>query len=414
MIANRILTAALIVGLSACATPPSTHQAVAPAAPVAAVATAPPPLAPAAAPVVVLEFDDAVTRAATSLFGSVKVGDREQRRLVVIDPLIDGLTGEQSVATRNLEERILALARASYPQFDIQPFTIANLAKNPLLLVGTFTGVNAEGKAEGARASYRICLALADLDSRSIVGKGSARARLDGVNTTPLPYFRDSPAWALDQVTESYIKTCQGSKVGDPMDSFYLARVVSAASVHQAVEHYNAHRYRAALDSYAIAMRAAAGDELRILNGVYLANYKLGQHEAAKLVFGRIVDFGLERKRMAVKFLFRPGSTAFADPQMAAAYPYWISEFASRASARKACLEVVGHASRSGPEEVNERISLLRAETIRRRMETAAPELRTRTIAHGVGSRETLVGNGRDDTSDQLDRRVVFKVIECS
>lgn len=409
MIRNRLLVTALVLGLSACATPSSKEQTSAPGA-----ATPAPPAAVAAPPVVPLPFEDAVTRAAESLFSSVAANEPKQRRLVVIDPLIDGVTGEQSIATRTLEARILALAKARFPQFDIQPFTIGNLAKNPLVLVGTFTGVNADGKTAGARESYRICLALADMDSRSIVGKGTARAKLDGVDTTPLPYFRDSPAWALDQVTESYIKTCQGSKVGDAMDSFYLARVVSAASVQQAIEHYNARRYRAALDSYAIAMRAAAGDELRILNGVYSANYKLGQHDAAKLVFGRIVDFGLERKRMAVKFLFRPGSTAFSDPQMAAAYPYWIKELATRASERNACLEVVGHASRSGPEAVNERISLLRAETIRHRLETAAPDLRTRTIAHGVGSRETLVGNGRDDSSDLLDRRVVFKVIECS
>lgn len=397
----------LMLALAACRTPVQDDNAAAtpPAAATATPAAAPPAVTP-------LPFDEAVTRAADTLFASVRTGDAA-RRLVVIDPLIDGVTGEQSNATRALESRILQLARSKYPQFDIQPLTVDNLNREPLVLVGTFTGVNDAGKTEGARSGYRICLALADLGSRSIVGKGTARARMEGVDTTPLPYFRDSPAWALDQVTESYIKTCQGSKVGDPMDAFYLARVVSAASVAQAIEHYNARRYRAALDSYAIAMRAAAGDELRILNGVYLANYKLGQHQAARLVFGRIVDFGLERGRMAVKFLFRPGSTAFGDPQMAAAYPYWIGELAHRAEERKSCLEIVGHASRSGPEEVNERISLLRAETIKQKLDAAAPALRARTIAHGVGSRETLVGNGRDDASDLLDRRVVFKVLEC-
>ena len=36
-----------------------------------------------------------------------------------------------------------------------------------------------------------------------------------------------------------------------------------------------------------------------------------------------------------------------------------------------------------------------------------------RSIANGVGSRQTMVGNGRDDASDALDRRVEFKVIGC-
>ena len=34
-------------------------------------------------------------------------------------------------------------------------------------------------------------------------------------------------------------------------------------------------------------------------------------------------------------------------------------------------------------------------------------------IANGAGSRETMVGNKRDDASDALDRRVEFKVIPC-
>jgi hypothetical protein len=35
------------------------------------------------------------------------------------------------------------------------------------------------------------------------------------------------------------------------------------------------------------------------------------------------------------------------------------------------------------------------------------------TIANGCSSRENLVGSGKDDLSDSLDRRVVFNVISC-
>jgi hypothetical protein len=33
--------------------------------------------------------------------------------------------------------------------------------------------------------------------------------------------------------------------------------------------------------------------------------------------------------------------------------------------------------------------------------------------ATGVGSRETLIGTGRDDASDAIDRRVDFNVSDC-
>jgi outer membrane protein OmpA-like peptidoglycan-associated protein len=77
------------------------------------------------------------------------------------------------------------------------------------------------------------------------------------------------------------------------------------------------------------------------------------------------------------------------------------------------CLEITGHTSATGPAPLNERLSALRAEYVKKRLETEAPLLVKRTIANGVGSRENMVGNGRDDATDALDRRVEFKVIGC-
>ena len=74
---------------------------------------------------------------------------------------------------------------------------------------------------------------------------------------------------------------------------------------------------------------------------------------------------------------------------------------------------MTGHTSPTGPEPLNERLSLLRAEFVKARLEGAAPKLAKRMIANGVGSRQTMVGTGRDDASDALDRRVEFKVIGC-
>jgi hypothetical protein len=42
-------------------------------------------------------------------------------------------------------------------------------------------------------------------------------------------------------------------------------------------------------------------------------------------------------------------------------------------------------------------LSLLRAEFVKTRLEGMSPTLAKRMIANGVGSRQTMVGNGRDD-----------------
>jgi outer membrane protein OmpA-like peptidoglycan-associated protein len=385
--------------LSACATAPT-----------------PPPSTAAASPPPVLPFDEAVLKAANDLLSKAQAASPASttKHTLVIDPLVDGMTGYQSTATLSMQARIEQLARDQYPQFDVQPFSAAAVEQAPIVLVGTFTTVNQDGKTEGSREAWRICLALADLQSGKIVAKGVARAQLTGVDATPTRHFRDSPAWMRDPAIEGYIKTCQGTKPGDPINPVYASRIKTAAVISEAITDYDAGRYQQALDRYTAALSMPGGEQLRTYNGVYLANWQLGRRNAAEQSFGQLVDYGLANKSLGMKFLFKPGSTAFLpNPQVTRAYPLWLKQIASRAVQSNTCLEIVGHSSPSGPEPLNERLSLRRAESIQQRLIAQSPALKPRTIAAGKGSREALVGTGADDLSDALDRRVSFDVMDC-
>ena len=379
----------------------------------AVAAPAPAPAAPAA-PLPVLPFDDAVQAAASNLLGKAQLPPDTQWD-VVIDPLMDGVTGTQTQATRALGTRITKIIKDSFPRYAVQPFNSSSLMRGPLLLVGTFTGINDERKTEGKRVAYRICLALADLKTGKLVGKGLAFADAEGVDATPLPYYRDAPAWVDDATTQGYIRTCQGTRAGDTIHPAYIDRVLTSATLAEANDAYAAGKYSAARELYQAARSSPGGEQLRTYTGLYLTHWRLGNRAAAAEAFGHIVEQGLENKRLGMKFLFRPGTAAmWSDPRSGpVAYPLWFNEIAKRAAARQSCLEVVGHASASGPEPVNERLSLLRAEAVRSEIARQAPPLAPRMIAHGVGSRQTLIGTGRDDYSDALDRRVEFKVVGC-
>ena len=91
----------------------------------------------------------------------------------------------------------------------------------------------------------------------------------------------------------------------------------------------------------------------------------------------------------------------------------WLRTVAREVAASKACLSIVGHTSRTGVEQFNDRLSLQRAVAIQRRIEGLAPETVSRLQSAGVGSRENLVGSGTDDMRDSLDRRVEFRVRNC-
>lgn len=370
------------------------------------------------APPPILSYEEAVLSAANNLLGKAQLPPTAPgstpRYTVVIDPLIDGMTGMQSAATQAMGARIVSLIREKYPQYEVLPFSAANVAKSPLVLVGTFTGVNKERKTAGQREAFRICLGLADLKSGKLVSKGLAFAQAGDIDITPAAYFQDSPAWTEDPSTLGYIRTCQGTKAGDPINALYVDRILAASIVSEAIDAYGAGKYADALALYESALRVPFGNQLRVFSGIYLANWKLGRKEAATSAFGQLVDFGLDNKRVGVKFLFRPATPAFlADRKLSEPYPIWLAQIASRAASKSTCLEITGHTSATGPEPMNERLSLLRAEYVKTRLVQYSPTLGKRTIANGVGSRETMVGNGKDDASDALDRRVEFKVIGC-
>jgi outer membrane protein OmpA-like peptidoglycan-associated protein len=132
--------------------------------------------------------------------------------------------------------------------------------------------------------------------------------------------------------------------------------------------------------------------------------------------FGRMIDLSLKTSdRLAIKFLFKPGSTQFYyDPEARAPYQAWIGKIAQRTATNRSCLEVVGHTSATGLPAMNDRLSSLRADYIRDRVEAQDDILQGRLLSDGRGSREMLVGTGRDDQSDALDRRVEFKVVRCA
>ncbi len=172
---RALIHALLLASLGACTTTSEAPPPALPEAAVEAVVAAPAPaLAPATDSGVARPFEVALTDAANKLFSQIRTSANSEKQLLVIDPLIDGVSGIQSRATTTIASRIGELVRGRYPQFDLQPFSAANVRRSPKVLVGTFTAVNSDGHTTGTREAYRICLALADLTSGTVVAKATA------------------------------------------------------------------------------------------------------------------------------------------------------------------------------------------------------------------------------------------------
>jgi outer membrane protein OmpA-like peptidoglycan-associated protein len=332
---------------------------------------------------------------------------------VVIDPLIDAVTGYQSKATQSIQDRIAALVKREFPRYKVRRITSESLSRQPRFLVGTFTPIDAQMKPAGTRESYWFCLVMGDLATGKIIAKAVARARLQDADAAPTAIFADSPVWTRDPHIQAYIANCQETSVGDAIKPEYVDGLLTAALVSEAGDAYDEGHYAEALDLYSTARKSPAGDQLRVYNGLYLSLNKLRRTTEAAAAFRDLVDYGLREQQLAVKFLFRPGSVRFArDAKFNAEYGMWLAQIASQAAASKVCLQITGHTSPTGSAALNDRLSLLRAEYIQSRLEDTEPALAKLTTAAGVGSRENLIGTGKDDSTDVLDRRVELKPVK--
>ena len=84
-----------------------------------------------------------------------------------------------------------------------------------------------------------------------------------------------------DRVAEGHIRTSQ-TAAGTEADALYLERLPVAALVNEAVRHYEAGQYEQALRHYQAAAERPDGQQLRVLNGLYLSHQQLGQADAAE------------------------------------------------------------------------------------------------------------------------------------
>ena len=401
--------------VAACATPAGDAPTVAPQAAPQPVAAAPRPVPVAAPPPITsAPFAEAVARAGERLLQDAQSAVGSGQRELIIDPLIDASTGQQTAGSVQMGVQLATLIKSRVPAWNVKPLTRASLAGKPLLLIGTLTAISTTGAKEQNADAFRICLVLIDLRNGRLVAKRIDRATLASVNAEPMALFRDSPTWALDKTAVAYIKSCQGSSPGDAVDAAYLLRLPAAALINEASIAFADNKTAEAYKLFREAQPIADPDDLRVLNGLYMTSWRTGKKKEAAETFGKIVNVGLDAKRLPIKIFFNPGQTTLIQSaDLQSQYAVWLRELAVQVGLRETCMRVVGHTSRTGDAAANVALSQKRAGIVKATLERQNKKLAQRLSADGVGSREIIVGLGTDDLRDALDRRVEFRTVDC-
>lgn len=362
---------------------------------------------PAVAPKPVGELDikGAAQQIATDL--AQQIGAGGTARTLVIDPILDRATGQQTGVSARLEAEVLPALTSAIKGLTVLPFNAEGAAKARFVLAGTVSTITAPDR-------FGVSASLTDRPTGLVVAQSAARFVQAGLDASPTRFYNDSPSLVRDRSVDGYVRTAE-TKAGAPADALYVSQVPTAALLAEALSFYNAEKWEQALSSYSAAATRTDGQQLRTFNGIYLSNIRLGRVDAAADAFGKIAALGLATNNLSVKLLFKPNSSTEFWPgrDLSGVYPMWLRQIAKAVQTTSSCLTIVGHTSKSGSEQVNDRLSLARAETVRKLMSGEGPGLANQLQASGVGFRENIIGTGTDDAGDAVDRRVEFKVVEC-
>ncbi len=218
-------------------------------------------------------LDDAVASLTTEPLARARI-DPAEKRVLVVDPVIDRISGNQTAVTRAMEPRVVRTVRQQYPHIEAIPFTLASLDRQPVVLVGCTMAVAAPGTAlppTGGRAyAYRVWASLADLRTGKFISREAvAWVRPEDVDMSPTPFFRDSPVWTTSGGMGPHLQACAGD-LGDTVSPTYLNSIRAGAAVNDAITAYEHGRYPEALALYLQASRLPGGNQARVWNGIYL------------------------------------------------------------------------------------------------------------------------------------------------
>lgn len=365
-----------------------------------------------------LGLEDAAAVLAEALVTRAQVGPAGPAGVhpLVVMPPLDLATGQETLATRAVQARMLRHLRERRPEFPLRPFDAEALADAPLLVVAGMAAVAGAGSLERAPparppGAYRLWAALVDLRTGRSVSRETAWAAVASVDPTPAPFFRESPAWLPDPLAAAQARS--SARPSDALvEAAWIETLPATARAADGIRAYEAGDPRRALAHFAAARRLPGGDQLPVRTGIYLANQALGRDVEAEAAFAGLVDHGLGQGRLSVLMPFRPNSAVFG-VERGGPPTMWMRQVAARAAARPDCLRVVGHVSPTGLTAADDRLAAARARRVRWRLTTFEPTLSPRLEALAAGAREPVVGTAAEDPSDALDRRVEFRTVGC-
>ena len=326
------------------------------------------------------------------------------------DVVMNGDTGEEIALSGQINDIIKNTAGNSFPQFSFVAMNPDSIGKVDLVILGV---IRHETFNNQPNKLYRLYLSAVDMKSGQVKAHSEAWLANQDLQLLPTPLYTDSPMFIRDNRSEKIIATATAG-TGSTVDPEYLGSMETNALLANAAKAYDDGNYQEAAALFGKAAERVDGQLLKTYAGLYQANLKLKQLGPAEEAFAKLAEIGIKNGSLSVKFLFQVNDTRlFGQPDELMEYEIWLRQLAKKIIEAGACVEISGHASRTGSPDYNKKLSDKRSHRIQKQMLAHAPEIAQKTFAVGRGFDENIVGSGTDDIRDAIDRRVEFRVMEC-
>lgn len=363
-------------------------------------------------------FDEAVHAATSALMLQVKqqegISAFSGKSIFMLDPVVDANTAEVNKSSLAVEGILREEALRASDKYVVIPLTLENFDTAKYIISGVFLYSSYTPTGVDKSKMYRLSLAVIERKTGHVLASSDAWIADKKIDVTPVAAYQDSPMYLKDKRVEGQIETAQMSP-GQQANANYFDSMSTGSLLADADRAFENKQIDQALSMYKAASLRADGQTMKTYAGLYQTNRKLQKWSAAEIAFGQLVNIGYQNNNISTKLFFSVNSSDFVnDAELRGQYDIWLRQIAKLFSQGNGCLIIAGHSSRTGSASFNEQLSLQRATAVQKLMQKDFAQIQQRSKPMGFGWKENIIGSGTDDLQDAIDRRVEFKLAECS
>ncbi len=326
------------------------------------------------------------------------------------DVVMNGDTGEEIALSGQINEIIKMTATNSFPQYSVVEMNSQSISHVNFVVIGV---IKQEAYNNQATKLHRLYLSAVDMKTSQVTAHAEVWLANQDLQLLPTPLYSDSPMFIRDNRSEKTVETAVAG-IGTTVDKEYFSTMETNALLAEASKAYDSGNYPSAVELFKKAAERDDGQVMKTYAGLYQAYFKQRQLSEAEDAFAKLAEIGIKNGTLSVKFLFQVNDTNFfGQTEELAEYEIWLRQIARKIIESNICVEISGHASRSGSADYNKKLSEKRSQRIQKRLLETTAAIAKKTSAVGRGFEQNIVGTGTDDVRDAIDRRVEFRVMEC-